>query len=116
MRIRSLFMVVFVATGCSSAKPADVAKGKEIFAERCVVCHGNTGHGDGPAAISLDPKPRQFADHAWQAKISDEDIEKIIQVGGAAVGKSAAMPANPDLNDPQVVAGLRTVVRGFGSN
>jgi mono/diheme cytochrome c family protein len=67
MSIRSLWFVLLVATACAksnSAAQGDVAKGEEIFAQRCVLCHGSTGHGDGPASISLDPKPRQFADHA----------------------------------------------------
>ena len=124
MRARPILFALVLAAGCSKPKPApeaeetvqpDVAKGKEIFAQRCVPCHGSTGHGDGPASASLNPKPRKFADGAWQTQVTDEYIEKIIKLGGAAVGKSPAMPSNPDLNDPQVVAGLRTVVRGFKS-
>jgi hypothetical protein len=35
-----------------------------------------------------------------------------VQYGGAAVGKSAAMPSNPDLmSKPAVVAALREYVR-----
>jgi mono/diheme cytochrome c family protein len=135
MFVRSTLFALLLAAGCSKAKPADgapepaaataeahgavapdVAKGKEIFAQRCVPCHGATGHGDGPASASLDPKPRNFADAAWQKQVTDEYIEKIVKLGGAAVGKSAAMPSNPDLTDPSVVAGLRTVVRGFNAN
>lgn len=103
------------AATAASTTP-NVEKGKEIFAQRCVPCHGTTGHGDGPASAALDPKPRKFADPAWQQQVTDEYIEKIVKLGGAAVGKSPAMPSNPDLNDPQVVAGLRTVVRGFNNN
>ncbi len=103
-------------TPSAPAGAPDVAKAKEIFAQRCVACHGATGHGDGPASASLDPKPRKFADPAWQKEVTDDYIEKIVKLGGAAVGKSPAMPSNPDLNDPQVVAGLRTVVRGFNAN
>ena len=122
MRARPILFALILAAGCSKPKPApeaeetvqpDVAKGKEIFAQRCVPCHGSTGHGDGPASATLNPKPRKFADGAWQQQVTDDYIEKIIKLGGAAVGKSPAMPSNPDLNDPQVVAGLRTVVRGF---
>ena len=44
----------------------------------------------------------------------DEYIEQIVQYGGAAVGKSAAMPANPDLmSKPAVVAALRAHVRAL---
>jgi mono/diheme cytochrome c family protein len=106
------------ATAAPAAPPTtavtpDVAKGKEIFAQRCVPCHGPSGHGDGPASASLNPKPRKFADAAWQREVTDDYIEKIVKFGGAAVGKSPAMPSNPDLNDPSVIAGLRTVVRSF---
>jgi len=90
-----------------------VAKAQEIFTQRCVPCHGSTGIGDGPASASLDPKPRAFSDPAWQASVTDEHIEKIIKFGGAAVGKSVAMPPNPDLNDPAVITELRKIVRGF---
>lgn len=136
MRVFSFLIVCLCAVACSKPQPApegdddttaapaataasntpNVEKGKEIFAQRCVPCHGTTGHGDGPASASLDPKPRKFADPAWQQQVTDDYIEKIVKLGGAAVGKSAAMPSNPDLNDPQVVAGLRTVVRSFNTN
>lgn len=106
------------ATAAAPAPAADtgdpVAKAKEIFSQRCVPCHGSTGQGDGPASASLNPKPRKYADHAWQTSVTDDYIEKIIKMGGAAVGKSPAMPNNPDLNNsPAVVAGLKDIVRSF---
>lgn len=102
----------------SSAPSAQTAtdpasKAKEIFAARCVTCHGSTGQGDGPAAAALNPKPRKYADRAWQASVTDDYIMKIIKVGGGAVGKSPAMPNNPDL-DPSVIAALKDIVRSFG--
>ena len=86
----------------------------QIFALRCTPCHGPTGGGDGPASASLSPRPRNFHDATWQSSVTDEHIERIIQYGGAAVGKSPAMPANPDLADrAAVVAALREHVRSF---
>ncbi len=32
-------------------------KGKNIFNMQCFTCHGTDGKGDGPAAVSLHPKP-----------------------------------------------------------
>lgn len=137
MRVSTCLLACVVLAACSKPKPApeadetpaatpapvatasagpNVEKGKEVFIQRCVACHGATGHGDGPASGTLNPKPRKFADPAWQSEVTDEYIEKIVKYGGAAVGKSPAMPSNPDLNDPQVVAGLRTVVRSFNTN
>lgn len=86
----------------------------QIFSLRCTPCHGPTGAGDGPASASLSPRPRNFHDPTWQSSVTDEHIERIIQYGGAAVGKSPTMPANPDLNErPAVVAALREHVRSF---
>jgi mono/diheme cytochrome c family protein len=88
---------------------------QEIFAGRCTPCHGAQGKGDGAASKGLTPPPRNFSDPAWQKSVTDDHIEKIIKYGGVAVGKSPAMPANPDLNaKPQVVIELRQIVRGFG--
>jgi hypothetical protein len=90
------------------------AKAREIFKARCATCHGNEGRGDGPGAITLNPKPRNYHDKEWQAKVTDDEISKAIVYGGAAVGKSPMMPANPDLDaQPQVVASLVHTVREF---
>jgi mono/diheme cytochrome c family protein len=88
---------------------------QQTFVNRCGVCHGKEGRGDGPGAAGLTPPPRNYHDPAWQASVTDEQIEKTIVYGGAAVGKSPAMVANPDLgNNPEMVAALRELVRGFG--
>jgi cytochrome c553 len=91
------------------------AKAKDIFSTRCSACHGLAGKGDGPGAASLTPKPPNFHDAGWQSSITDENIEKSILYGGAAIGKSPMMPGNPDLqSQPDVVAALREAVRQFG--
>jgi mono/diheme cytochrome c family protein len=37
---------------------ATADKGKPLFLQNCAPCHGQTGAGDGPAGMALDPKPR----------------------------------------------------------
>lgn len=91
------------------------AEAHQLFATVCSTCHGATGGGDGPAAGSLDPKPRNYSDPAWQASVTDDDIKKIILEGGQAVGKSPMMPAQMQLRDkPAVVDELVKIIRGFG--
>jgi cytochrome c5 len=91
------------------------SEAKTIFATRCTTCHGAEGKGNGPAAITLTPKPRNYTDPAWQKSVTDDHIKEIIVKGGQAVGKSPLMPPNPDLeNKPQVVEGLVAIVRSFG--
>jgi mono/diheme cytochrome c family protein len=93
---------------------AAAAEATQIFDTRCFTCHGKQGAGDGPASAGLTPPPRNLQDPAWQASVTDEHIRQIIQYGGAAVGKSAAMPANPDLmSKPEVVEALRAHVRAL---
>ncbi len=84
------------------------------FAAVCSVCHGASGAGDGPAAAALNPKPRNFGEVAWQEATTDEALRKVILEGGAAVGKSPTMPANPDLaSDPETLGELVKLLRGM---
>jgi mono/diheme cytochrome c family protein len=97
-----------------ATQPQAVISARDVFVERCAACHGDDGQGDGPAALSLNPRPRRFTDSEWQQTVTDDQIETIIKYGGGAVGRSALMPSSPDLQrDVQLVAGLRTIVRGF---
>lgn len=40
----------------------DHQRGKALYQQNCAVCHGDTGHGDGPAGTALDPAPTNFHD------------------------------------------------------
>ena len=105
------------AAAAPAAAPSEAAKAeaKNIFDTRCMPCHGAGGAGDGPASAGLTPKPRNLTDKAWQTSVTDDYVEKIVQFGGAAVGKSPAMPPNPDLTSkPEVVSALRLHVRALG--
>jgi mono/diheme cytochrome c family protein len=80
---------------------ASVARGKELFQQNCVVCHGIDGRGDGPQAANLSPAPSDFRLHvplhtdqqffnfiangypasampAWRDQFSDEDIWNLV--------------------------------------
>ena len=81
----------------------DPAKGQEVFTTFCVVCHGETGQGDGPTAASLDPKPRNFTDPEIMHSLEDSHLLEVIANGGASVGKSPLMPAwKGPLNKTQI--------------
>jgi cytochrome c oxidase cbb3-type subunit 2 len=41
---------------------ANLLRGKEVFLERCVGCHGTNGDGKGPGARFLSPTPADFTD------------------------------------------------------
>jgi len=101
----------------TQAAPSDSIhpEAKTTFATVCATCHGADGTGNGPASANLNPRPRNYTDAAWQASVTDDELRKIILLGGQAVGKSAMMPGNPQLKDkPEVIDGLVQIVRGFG--
>ncbi|ASV12666.1 MULTISPECIES: c-type cytochrome [Leptospira] len=65
--------VLFLNCGDKSEKPTETTptetastlspelqKGQEIFNQNCASCHGEKGAGDGAAAASLNPKPRNY--------------------------------------------------------
>lgn len=85
-----------------------------VFHTRCATCHGESGHGDGPASVALNPKPRNYTDPEWQKSVTDEQLKKTIVGGGAAVGKSPLMVPNPDLaGKDDVLDGLVKIIRAF---
>jgi mono/diheme cytochrome c family protein len=86
-----------------------------MFGSMCAMCHGSDGTGRGPASASLNPKPRDYTDAAWQASITDDQIKEAIVKGGQALGKSPMMPAQPQLADqPELLNGLVQIIRKFG--
>ena len=95
-------------------EPNPAADARQLFRTKCSTCHGQEGRGDGPGGAALTPKPRVFTDSVWQDATKDEQLRAIIVKGGAAVGKSAGMPSNPELEQkPDVVNELVKIVRGF---
>jgi mono/diheme cytochrome c family protein len=43
------------------ATPELLSKGKTLFEANCASCHGSSGRGDGPAASTMKPRPRNLA-------------------------------------------------------
>lgn len=70
----------------------ELAEGRKVYGKYCSVCHGVEGRGDGFNAYNLDPKPRNFADSSYRAKLDSALIVETITSGGASVGHSALMP------------------------
>jgi mono/diheme cytochrome c family protein len=109
------------AGSAPAASAQDVAaaaqEARQLFNTVCATCHGADGRGDGPGAAALNPKPRNYTDKAWQASVTDDHIKSTVLMGGAAVGKSPAMPAQPQLRDkPLVLDELVKIVRSFGKS
>lgn len=42
---------------------ASIARGRDLYEQNCVSCHGVSGRGDGPLAATLRPRPADFRAH-----------------------------------------------------
>ncbi len=70
--------------------PEIVAHGKGIFTLQCVSCHGDQGLGNGPAAASLNPPPRNFTqDAGWKNGRKPSGIFKSVTEGIPGTGMSS---------------------------
>jgi mono/diheme cytochrome c family protein len=87
----------------AAAAPVSLEHGRDLYKANCAPCHGEQGHGDGPAAAGFNPKPRNHSDAAYMSKLTDEDIAKVIQYGGAMKGMPL-MPSNPVLKGADLQA------------
>ena len=90
-------------SGTSPATPVSIDHGRDLYKLNCAPCHGEQGKGDGPAAAGYNPKPRNHTDAAYMSTLTDEDIAKVIQYGGAIKGKPL-MPSNPVLKGADLAA------------
>ncbi len=81
-----------------------VLDGAQIYSQRCALCHGPEGKGDGPASASLNPKPRNHTDGAYMNALSDEAVLLVIHEG------KGAMPAwKSVLSEAEIQAVLKHV-------
>ncbi|MBI4641231.1 MAG: cytochrome c [Candidatus Tectomicrobia bacterium] len=97
------------------AFPANPITGKQVYIQLCLVCHGESGKGDGPGAAMVDPKPKSFAERWLITSKTDDSLLRVIRDGGVASGLSAAMPPfGGALSDSQIkdlIAYIRTLAR-----
>jgi len=101
-----------MGTNPSSPQPRAAGPASN-YSNLCASCHGATGKSDGPAAVALNPKPKDFTDCKVMTKISDDTLFKSIKGGGQSVGLSPMMPPWGGSLADQQIHGLVGYIRGF---
>lgn len=92
-RGRALLVAGFGLRLGPSLNPS-LERGRTLFAQNCASCHGATGGGDGPAAATLQPRPRSFRDPAVTATLSPVRAFSALADGvpGTAMVSFSALP------------------------
>lgn len=85
----------------------ETALGNKVYAERCALCHGPEGKGDGTAAAGLNPKPRNHTDGSYMKTRTDEELLTVIRNG------KGGMPAWGSVLSEQEIAAVLKHVRSL---
>ena len=85
----------------------EAAQGAEVFQSNCQMCHGEQGHGDGPASGSLDPQPKNLA--VLQETAADDYLFWRISTGKPGTSMVAWKGILTDQQIWQVVSFIRTL-------
>ena len=92
MPIFSFLLVLLSAFPLLAQPRGDANKGRELYMEKCVLCHGAAGAGwDWAKKVAEPPVP--VPDLAQVApERSDQFLFDVVKSGGEAVGKTRFMP------------------------
>lgn len=71
----------------------DLSRGADLYRDNCSSCHGAEGRGNGPAALTLNPKPVNFTDRGRASERSVFALEQVIDQGldGTAMPSFASL-------------------------
>ncbi|WP_046269498.1 cytochrome c/FTR1 family iron permease [Pseudomonas syringae] len=89
----------------------DPARGAPLYAQHCSVCHGESGAGDGPAGIGLEPPPSNLRDTARLDRLSLYDLYNATGLGIAGTD----MPAFADQLDDRQRWDIATYIASFSA-
>jgi mono/diheme cytochrome c family protein len=110
MRMLILWAIIGLLTGLEVAGTSGVGlaqgQGQNIYQDKCAICHGADGKGNGPAAAALSPSPADFTTASFWQNTSNAKITDTIENG------HGPMPAF-DLSPRQIKAVIDYMSRTF---
>ncbi len=93
------------------ATEKQLASGEKIYTKSCIVCHGKSGKGDGPAAASFQQKPANFTDPEHSKYYSDQGRIYIIKKGSTGT----PMPSWEDILNENEILSVHAYIRSLRS-
>jgi len=99
-----------------AAIPDSRPLGERVYAQHCAICHGPDGRGNGPAAPSLIPRPRDFTlgEFKYKSTAPESPPAEMDLLHTVARGLDAsAMPAFADVLKPEEIRAVVQYVEQF---
>ncbi len=90
----------------------DPTRGEPLFAQHCSICHGDSGAGDGPAGLGLEPPPANLRDAARLDQLSLYDLYNTLGLGV----EGTDMPAFADQLDDRQRWDLASYIAGLSAS
>jgi len=90
----------------------DPARGAALYAQNCSICHGDTGAGDGPAGVGLEPAPANLRDAARLDQLSLFDLYNTLALGI----DGTEMPSFADQLDDRQRWDVAAYIASFSAN
>jgi mono/diheme cytochrome c family protein len=92
LTVIGMFLALFFGGRIVSAD--EYTQGKKLFSDKCQICHGVKGDGNGPAGTALSPKPADFTSPKfWQQKNVDKLIADTVENGHGMMPSFNLKPA-----------------------
>ena len=104
-------LLLLACGGGGAAGPApagEAGRGQVVYETRCAPCHGPGGGGDGPAAVAIEPRPRNFRDPDFWKGRTREQLRMAVEQGkpGTLMAPFAGALSAAEIDD--VVAYLQS--------
>jgi mono/diheme cytochrome c family protein len=79
--------------GTENVRGDEYTQGKKLYSDKCQICHGVNGKGDGPAASALSPKPANFTDPKFWIGEVNKKITDTVEKGHGMMPSFDLKPA-----------------------
>lgn len=121
-----VFLLILLA-GVSGASPALgageelVQRGRQVYEQSCLECHGDNGEGNGPRAERLGRRPRNFTLGAFKCRSTpsgtlptDDDLLRVVNSGLPGTPMRGFERTLEESDRLAVIAYIKTFSPGFG--
>ena len=93
------YFATLALLGAAAARAADVEQGKAIYQDRCEICHGAGGRGDGPTGQVLPTRPADYTSAAFWKGRRDAELLDIIRKGKGLMPKWEGGLSDAEIRD-----------------